>query len=198
MVYVCSDTHFNHTNILKYEPVSRPFDTIEEMNETIINNWNSVVSEKDTVYVCGDMFMGMLDKIEPIVKRLKGKIILVRGNHDTSNRLEIYKSLGIEIHDIAYIPYKGRFFILCHFPIASQEFIDMVCKNNSEVIVLYGHIHSNAPKGYVNGTYHIGMDTNNLTPVSLDQIWQESWPEEIMTPEVIEYKKAHEGEKLDV
>ena len=41
----------------------------------------------------------------------------------------------------------------------------MVIKNNSEVVVCYGHIHSNAPKGYVNGTYHVGMDTNNLTPV---------------------------------
>lgn len=196
MIYITSDTHFNHANILKYEAETRPFETVEEMNETIINNWNSVVAEDDTIYVCGDMFMGMLDKIEPIINRLKGKIILVRGNHDTKNRLEIYKTLGIEIHDIAYISYKGRFFILCHFPIASQEFINMVRKDNSEVVVLYGHIHSNAPKGYVDGTYHIGMDTNDLTPISLEQIWQECWPDEIMTPEVINYKKEHEGENI--
>lgn len=196
MIYITSDTHFNHANILKYEAETRPFETIEEMNETIINNWNSVVAEDDTIYVCGDMFMGMLDKIEPIINRLKGKIILVRGNHDTKNRLEIYKTLGIEIHDIAYISYKGRFFILCHFPIASPEFINMVRKDNSEVVVLYGHIHSNAPKGYIDGTYHIGMDTNDLTPISLEQIWKECWPDEIMTPEVINYKKEHEGENI--
>ena len=196
MIYITSDTHFNHANILKYEAETRPFETVEEMNETIINNWNSVVAEDDTIYVCGDMFMGMLDKIEPIINRLKGKIILVRGNHDTKNRLEIYKTLGIEIHDIAYISYKGRFFILCHFPIASQEFINMVRKDNSEVVVLYGHIHSNAPKGYVDGTYHIGIDTNDLTPISLEQIWKECWPDEIMTPEVINYKKEHEGENI--
>lgn len=195
MIYVCSDTHFNHTNILKYEPVSRPFKTIEEMNNTIISNWNSVISENDTVYVCGDMFMGPLDKIKEILDQLKGKIILVRGNHDTKGRIDFFKENGIEVKDIDYISYKGRFFILCHFPIASEEFINMVRQDNSEVILLYGHIHSKAPKGYVDGTYHVGMDTNNLTPISLEQIWQESWPEEIMTPEVKKYKEEHEGEK---
>lgn len=195
MIYVCSDTHFNHANILKYEPTSRPFETIEEMNNTIIKNWNSVVTEEDTVYVCGDMFMGPLDKINKILDQLNGKIILVRGNHDTKNRLEYFKEYGIEVKDIDYISYKGRFFILCHFPIASEEFINMVRKDNSEVVVLYGHVHSNAPTGYVDGTYHVGMDTNNLTPISLEQIWQKCWPEEIMTPEVKKYKEEHEGEK---
>lgn len=195
MIYVCSDTHFNHANILKYEPTSRPFETVEEMNNTIIKNWNSVVTEEDTVYVCGDMFMGPLDKINEILDQLNGKIILVRGNHDTKNRLEYFKEYGIEVKDIDYISYKGRFFILCHFPIASEEFINMVRKDNSEVVVLYGHVHSNAPTGYVNGTYHVGMDTNNLTPISLEQIWQECWPEEIMTPEVKKYKEEHEGER---
>lgn len=192
MIYLTSDTHFNHANILKYEPNTRPFATIEEMNEVIISNWNSVVKEEDTVYVLGDFFMGLLTDIEPIFNRLNGKVILVRGNHDTNNRLEYYRNLGIEIKDIEYIQYKGRFFILCHFPNESEEFIKMITRDNSEVVWLYGHIHSNAPKGYVNGTYHIGMDTNNLTPISLQQIWEESWPEEIMTPDIEAYKQEHE------
>ena len=194
MIWFTSDTHFNHTNILKYESITRPFATIEEMNETIISNWNKVVAEDDTIYVLGDFFMGMLDGIEPIYKRLNGKIILIRGNHDTKGRIEIYKSLGIEVKDIEYISYKGRFFILCHFPIASEEFMNMVRKDNSEVVCLYGHIHSNAAKGYVDGTYHIGMDTNDLTPISLEQVWSECWPEEIMTPEIEAYKLTHSHE----
>ena len=192
MIFLTSDTHFNHTNILKYEPNTRPFATIEEMNEVIISNWNKVVSEEDTVYVLGDFFMGLLTEIEPIFKRLNGKVVLVRGNHDTNNRLEYYRNLGIEIKDIEYIQYKGRFFILNHFPNESEEFIRMITKDNSEVVWLYGHIHSNAPKGYVNGTYHIGMDTNDLTPISLQQIWEECWPKEIMTPDIEAYKQAHE------
>ena len=194
MIYFTSDTHFNHTNILKYEPKTRPFETIEEMNEVLISNWNNVVKEDDIVYVLGDFFMGALDSIEPIYNRLNGKVILIRGNHDTRNRLQIYEELGIEVKDIEYLNYKGRFFILCHFPIASEEFIKMVIRDNSEVVNLYGHIHSNAPKGYVDGTYHIGCDTNDLMPISIQQVWSECWPEEIMTPEIEAYKQAHEQE----
>lgn len=192
MIYLTSDLHFNHVNILKYEPVSRPFETLEEMNEKIISNWNAVVKPEDTVYVLGDMAMGTVDASRACIERLNGKIVLIRGNHDSPKRIEMYKELGIEVHDIYYLPYKGRYFILCHFPIASEEFIKMVIRDNSEVVNLYGHVHSNAPKGYVDGTYHVGIDTNDLTPISIQQIWDECWPEEQMKqPEVKEYHDAH-------
>ena len=194
MIYCTSDCHFNHKNILSYEPQSRPFATIEEMNETIISNWNSVVTAEDEVWVLGDFFMGQLTAIDPILDRLNGKIHLVRGNHDQKNRIKIYEAHGIDIHDIAYIQYKGRYFVLCHFPNENKEFIRMIIEDNSEVVWLYGHVHSKAPKGYVNGTYHVGVDTNNLTPISIQQIWEECWPEEIMIPEVIAYKEAHSQE----
>lgn len=193
MIYLTSDLHFSHQNILRYEAASRPFNDIHEMNEALIANWNSVVTDEDTVYVCGDFFMGPLDAIPPILERLNGKIILIRGNHDQKNRMNVFKAYGIEIKDIEYLTYKGRFFILCHFPLASQEFVNMVRNDNSEVIICYGHIHGNAPKGYVDGTYHVGADTNDLTPISIQQIWEESWPsEEEMTPEIKEYKEAHD------
>ena len=192
MIYLTSDLHFNHVNILKYEPVSRPFETVEEMNEALIANWNSKVTSSDTVYVLGDLAMGTIEASRECIKRLNGKIILIRGNHDSPKRLEMYKELGIEIHDIYYLPYKGRWFILCHFPIASEEFMRMVIRDNSEVVNLYGHIHHNAPKGYVDGTYHVGVDTNDLTPISIQQIWDECWPEKQMKqPEVKEYHDSH-------
>lgn len=195
MIYVTSDLHFQHKNILTYEAASRPFASTTEMDETLIGNWNSVVTKEDTVYVLGDLSMGQIETAIPLIQRLNGKIILIRGNHDTVKRMEEYKKIGIEIHDIFYLPYKGRFFVMCHFPIASQEFINMVRNDNSEVVVLYGHVHHNAPKGYVNGTFHIGVDTNNLTPLSIQQIWDQCWPEEIMTKEVKRYKEeASKGE----
>lgn len=196
-IFLTSDLHINHANILKYEPESRPFETIEEMNEAIINNWNSVISEEDTVYILGDFFMGKWTEIEKILPRFKGKIILIRGNHDDKRRVEIYKAHGIEVKDIDYISYKGRFFILCHFPMTNEEFIRMIVQDNSEVVFLYGHIHSNAPKGYVDGTYHVGVDTNNLTPISLNQIWSECWPSEIMTPEIEKYKEEHKNDPVE-
>ena len=191
-IFLTSDCHFNHLNIIKYEPEVRgQFATIEDMNEKIISNWNSVVSPEDTVYVLGDLSMGLPEKIPAIIERLNGKIILIRGNHDTERRIEIYRSLGIEVKDIAYLEYKGRFFVMCHFPMTNPEFTKMVVKDNSEVVMLYGHIHSNAPKGYVDGSYHVGMDTNDLTPISIHQIWKECWPEN-MNEQNKAYKEKYE------
>lgn len=151
------------------------------MNEELIKRWNSVVAKEDTVIQCGDFFMGQLTSIDDILPRLNGQIILVRGNHDTPARIEKYKSYGIDVRDIYYLKYKGRFFIFCHFPLFNEEFFRMVREDNSEVILCYGHVHHNAPKGYVDGAYHVGVDTNDLTPVSLDKIWSESWPDEKCT-----------------
>lgn len=190
-IFLTSDTHFNHLNILRYESETRPFSSIEEMNEAIIANWNSVVSPEDTVYHLGDFFMGSYDAIEDILDRLNGTIKLIRGNHDTKPRIELYKAKGIEVKELDYINYKGRFFILCHFPNNSEEFIRMITHDNSEVVWCYGHVHSNAPKGYHDGTFHVGMDTNDLTPISLEDVWSQCWPEEIMTPEIKHYKEAH-------
>lgn len=195
MIWVTSDLHFNHINILKYEPESRPFDSVEEMNEELIARWNLVVKPTDTVYVLGDFTMGRIEDARACIERLHGKIILIRGNHDTKARLEMYKELGIEVHDIFYLPYKGRWFIMCHFPIASEEFIKMVIQDNSEVVNLYGHVHHNAEKGYVNGTYHVGVDTNNLMPVSLQQIWEECWPTDMLAkPDIRNYYEAHKND----
>ena len=79
MVYFISDTHFNHKNIIKY--CNRPFDSIEQMNETLINNWNDIVSDKDIIYHLGDFALGSKELILDIVNRLNGSKYLIRGNH---------------------------------------------------------------------------------------------------------------------
>lgn len=76
-----SDTHFGHANIIRH--AERPFRTLGEMDDTLINNWNEAVREGDTVYHLGD-FSGppMNRRIEEIAERLHGRIILIAGNHD--------------------------------------------------------------------------------------------------------------------
>lgn len=172
MIYLTSDLHFNHKNILKYEPISRPFNSIEEMNNALINNWNSIIHKEDTVYVLGDFAMGRDEDSKKCIEQLNGKIILIRGNHDNKSRIEMYKSLGIEIYDIQYLTYKGKFFILCHFPPVNEEFIKMVAESNKEVVWLYGHVHHNGVNE--NNFFHVGVDTNNLTPVSIEDIWRKT------------------------
>ncbi|MBQ7646154.1 MAG: hypothetical protein IJS94_02685 [Clostridia bacterium] len=74
MVYFIADTHFGHKNVLQL--CDRPFETIEQMNETFIENWNRRVTGNDTVYIIGDMFFRCSDP-EAILKRLHGKKVFL-------------------------------------------------------------------------------------------------------------------------
>lgn len=173
MIYFTSDQHFNHSNILTFEPETRPFKTIEEMNQVLVDNWNSKVTNADEVYVLGDFFLGQADKITEWLYKLHGRITLIRGNHDTKAKIDYYTRNGITVKDIDFVSYKGNYFILCHFPIISEDFVQLIGDRNNEVVSLYGHYHSNAPKGYYNKSFHIGVDTNDLTPISIEEIWRQ-------------------------
>jgi len=90
-IFFTSDTHFNHGNIITY--CSRPWNTIQEMNEAMIKSWNEVVSPEDTVYHLGDFAMGDRTKIPTLLSRLNGTLILIRGNHDHKKSLEFFENL---------------------------------------------------------------------------------------------------------
>ena len=79
-VYFTSDTHFYHSNIIGF--CKRPFKNVEDMNETLIENWNRVVSQDDIVFHLGDFCMGGSHEWTKILNRLNGKIYLTLGNHD--------------------------------------------------------------------------------------------------------------------
>ena len=80
MIYFISDTHFGHEAIISY--CHRPFRSIDEMNETLIKNWNETVSDNDTIYFLGDFSFCGYEKTRDILNRLKGKKIIIVGNHE--------------------------------------------------------------------------------------------------------------------
>ena len=79
-IFMIADTHFGDENIIKFE--GRPFKSVKEMNQTMIENWNSVVSDEDTVFVLGDFISDA--SCLPLIDNLKGHIKLILGNHDIS------------------------------------------------------------------------------------------------------------------
>lgn len=91
--WVCSDLHFWHRNILKFCSDTRPWDSVEEMNEALIEEWNSKVRSCDTVYHLGD-FCFNVKKAEDIVKRLNGNKIWVWGNHENDKLKKILSEYG--------------------------------------------------------------------------------------------------------
>lgn len=79
--FFTSDLHIGHANVIEHD--SRPFSSVEEMNEELIRRWNNKVRSDDVVYCLGDMFWkGDCESIQDILKRLNGQIILIKGNHD--------------------------------------------------------------------------------------------------------------------
>ena len=82
-LFLTSDQHWGHSNIIQYE--NRPFATVEDMDATMIKNWNNVVSKSDIVIVAGDVSFYNKEKTAKIIQQLNGKKILVKGNHDQRN-----------------------------------------------------------------------------------------------------------------
>lgn len=108
MIYFTSDLHFGHAKAIRY--CKRPFASLEEMDRSLIDNWNSVVSKEDTVYVVGDFSFYNKAKTKAIVEQLNGTKVLILGNHDNHSR-SWYTDIGFNIvYDQQFI----RTFVDCY------------------------------------------------------------------------------------
>ena len=134
--YFTSDTHFWHKNILKFE--NRPYDSIEKMTNDMIDKWNSQVNNEDIVYHLGDLCLGNYEQTVDVLKRLKGKIILIKGNHDFSKHYKKINELGLlhEYHEVGItLNYNKQQMWLTHYPLE----IGLRPRKWS----IHGHIHGN-------------------------------------------------------
>ena len=169
-IWFTSDLHLNHDKPFLYEP--RGFTNIKEMNEAIIEKWNSVVKPNDIVYNLGDSIMG--DQIEAInyYKKLNGTSFMIWGNHCTDNKKKLLaEHCNITGGLYAYlIKYNKMNIYLSHYPTITANYDEK--HFNQHVLALHGHTHQQANFMYPNNPfcYHVGMDSHNCTPVSLDEI----------------------------
>ena len=159
MIWFTSDQHFYHKKMLEY----RNFNTIEEMNNFLIKKYNQVVKDKDIVYFLGDFSFGTVTQTIEILKQLKGHKHLILGNHDRKKiyKKNIFKQYFESITDYYELKYNHQLYILCHYPFETWH------KKNYGSIHLYGHIHFNNIN-FIKNRYHVGVDTNNFTPVCID------------------------------
>lgn len=148
-----SDTHFYHDNIIKY--CNRPFANIDEMNEALIQRWNSVVGKDDVIWHLGDFVLGKKDNIS-IIKRLNGKINLVLGNHD-HQKFKFYYEAGFNrVYDRPVI--INNFYILSHAPL---EWVQNPMFN------IFGHVHGNPIyKTWSSNGCCVCAERHDYTPIS--------------------------------
>lgn len=130
MKYYISDLHLFHENSIKFD--NRPFKNSEDCANKIIENWNAIIMENDDIYILGD-FTWDNDKGLEVIKKLKGRKYLVRGNHDKVSP-QLYQEF-MWVKDYAEIKDENRLVILSHYPIAHWKNADYGSYH------LYGHIH---------------------------------------------------------
>ena len=166
MIYYTSDLHLGHKNIIKYE--NRPFEDVEEMNQTLIENWNSIVKPEDTVYCLGDFAVKNkdmnLDRIIEIYNSLNGDKHLLIGNHDVDwigkviDKLDNKPKLYTEIKD------GDDIVCLMHYPIEDWD------GKHYGSIHLHGHIHGRDIISHLPNRFNVGVDINDYKPVTLEEL----------------------------
>lgn len=173
MIFFTSDTHFGHKNIIEY--CKRPFETIEEMDETIIANWNRDVTDDDTVYHLGDFGFGTAKRLAELRERLNGKIVLILGNHDKGHsKLQWEGRIGM---DEVHYTLEVEGYYLSHFPLLDYiEEEHLLFSDGLFEHYLCGHIHEKwRRKGKM---LNVGVDQNDFRPLSIETIQEELTPKE--------------------
>ena len=168
--FFTADTHFNHVNILELQP--RPWETAIEMNQALIDNWNSVVKPGDVVYHLGDFAFPQNilgdegHRLEWIIGMLNGQIFLIRGNHDSKNWKKfgsIYERLMVKVEDTMYIKHGSQKIFLSHY---SHRVWRASVHGTWH---LYGHSHGHLSDH--GKSFDVGVDSWNYTPVSYEQVY---------------------------
>jgi calcineurin-like phosphoesterase family protein len=158
--YVIADPHFDHNNIIRL--CERPFDSIDEMNETVVDNCKALVGKHGILYILGDL---AFRNHGHWIDRLPGKKVMLFGNHDKIPQTELHKfseviganrrTPGILVRKII-----GCEFVMSHFPLLEWP------GHYRHAYHLFGHCHGNL-EGVV-GSCDVGVDVWGFGPVPIE------------------------------
>jgi calcineurin-like phosphoesterase family protein len=166
MKYYISDLHLGHENIMRL--CKRPFRSVEEMDETLIKNWNSVVKPTDEVYILGDFNFKSAGSGANYLRKLNGKKFLITGNHDnvTPEMRSLCEWVGSykEVHD------GDTKIVLFHYPIVEWN------GYFRGSLHFYGHIHNSFENDAhkimknIKNAYNVGADILDFTPQTMQGV----------------------------
>lgn len=158
MIWFSSDHHLGHERINDY--CNRGYRDVFEMDSDLIQKWNSVVSNNDTVYYLGDLTMGGVDDAFHYRKQLNGKIFFIEGNHDRRWYGKISKFEYLP--PIYELKYNKQLYVLSHYGMREWN------KSYHGSYMLYGHSHGNLPPHGL--SFDVGVDCWDGYPVSIEQV----------------------------
>ena len=163
-IFITSDLHLGHTNIIKY--CDRPFASADEMNKALIEKWNNTVNSMDRVFFLGDFGLGSRDKIIEWGRSLNGRKIMVYGNHDHLKPKD-YINAGFEQVSKWPIVIQKQY-VLSHAPLIDE--VDI-----GRLINIYGHVHDNidADKVITENSACVCVEWWDYRPVELETLKQQ-------------------------
>ena len=169
MNYYIADSHFGHTNVIKFD--ERPFADVEEMDRVMIKRWNEVVSDDDDVYIVGDFCCRSEHPVDWYLAQLLGRKHLIVGNHDWPT-VQDEKTMALfdSVDSMMMVEDCGRKIVLCHYPMT--EWFGSRKKSAWHV---YGHIHNQRSKTYefmrtVDRALNAGAPIVDYRPVSFTKL----------------------------
>lgn len=179
-IFVTSDSHFRHANILKFVDTATGklvrgdrFSDVDEMDEHMIERWNSVVKQGDIVYHLGDVVMGDQDWFKKNWPRLKGRKRLIVGNHDD---IKFLASGGFFQKVQLWRMFTEFGLLLSHVPLhinslyryASKDELAPIYMEPELMLNVHGHIHQNpSPEGPYKC---VCVEQTDYTPVNIEEL----------------------------
>ncbi len=167
--FFTSDTHFGHANIIKYD--KRPFDSVEQMNEVLIQNINEKVAKDDVLWHLGDFAFGptndnqYMDSLAVLRDKIICKnIYLIWGNHDRRRLWREYETLFASVSDIAEIKVEGQRLVLCHYAMLVWN------RSHHGAYHLFGHSHGSLPDNPNSKSFDVGVNCHNYYPISMERV----------------------------
>lgn len=164
-IWVTSDLHFSHKNIIKFCPTTRGhYSDVDHMNSDMIRMWNEKVQPDDLVYIMGDIAFCSAQDAAKIVRSLAGNKILITGNHDSKLvQQKVFTSCFRNIYQYHELRHNGMFIVMFHFPIFDHN------QAGRGSVMLHGHRHGN-PHNLPGRIMDVGFDATGEIVVGLDDI----------------------------
>ena len=165
-IFFTSDHHFGHKAIIKH--AKRPFQSVDEMNEIMIQKWDEKIRKYDTVYHLGDIGLMASSRLIEILNRLNGKIHLIKGNHDDLNRnckerfewIKDYHEIKLPNPDST----NNQLIVMMHYPLLTWK------GKYSGSYHLFGHSHGKLNNFNRNTALDVGVDCHNFYPISFEEV----------------------------
>ena len=165
-IWITSDTHWGHKNIMKFCPESRARfrDDVAYMNEAMIREWNDLIGTDDTVYILGDVAFLPAEKAVATVRRLNGVKILVEGNHDRKLLQDPdFRDCFEQVHKYLDAQFNETKVVMFHYPIAEWD------QMHRGAVHFHGHLHGGTSSLENYRALDVGMDATGAIAITMER-----------------------------